>query len=110
MRLPRQVCPATRSGHARARPVAHVLPASTATVNFQNNADIPTIATLRWGGIDVGNCGATPGSSCGIGSELVWYDVYAKRVDTNEQVATKTGVYGNSSVVLVKDGGGYRLV
>lgn len=110
MRLPRQVHPASRTGPSGARTSAHVIPASAATVRFQNNADIPTIATLRWGGIDVGNCGTTPGSSCGIGSELVWYDVYAKRVDTNEQVASKSGVYGNSAVVLVKDGAGYRLV
>lgn len=110
MRLPRQGRPASRTGPSPTRAAAQVQPAGTATVNFQNNADIPTIATLRWGGIDVGNCGATPGSSCGIGSELVWYDVYAKRVDTNEQVASKNGVYGNSAVVLVKDGAGYRLV
>lgn len=110
MRLPQRIQPATRAIPGRSQPTAQVLPAGAATITYQNNADIPTIATLRWGGIDVGNCGATPGKSCGIGSELVWYDVYAKRVDTNELVASKTGVYGNSSVVLVKDGAGYRLV
>ena len=110
MKLPQRVQPATRTGTGHSFPSAQVLPAGASTLNYQNNADIPTIATLRWGSFDVGNCGATPGKSCSIGSELVWYDVYAKRVDTNEVVATKNGVYGNSSVVLVKDGAGYRLV
>jgi hypothetical protein len=87
-----------------------VLPSGAATINFQNNSDTPVIATLRWGDIDVGNCGTAPGGSCGIGSELVWYDVYAKRADTNQLLATKRGVYGNSSVVLVNDAAGYRLI
>jgi hypothetical protein len=87
-----------------------ITPAATTSITFQNNANVPAIATVRWGDIDVGNCGAAPGGSCGVGTELVWYDVYVKRADSNALLASKKGVYGNSSVVLANDGTDYRLV
>jgi hypothetical protein len=111
MKLPQQTHPTLRKqpfvSTIRALAIA---PAATTAITFQNNADVPAIATVRWGDIDIGNCGAVPNGSCGVGTELVWYDVYVKRADSNALLASKKGVYGNSSVVLANDGAGYRLV
>jgi hypothetical protein len=112
MKLPPQMNPILRNRPplALAAPAAAIAPAATTAITFQNNADAPAIATVRWGDIDVGNCGAAPDSSCTVGTEWVWYDVYAKHAATNALLASKKGVYGNSSVVLVQDAGGYRLI
>jgi hypothetical protein len=110
-----KLCEKVYSGSHRpssvvAIPGSALQPAATTAITFQNNTDVPAIATVRWGDIDVGNCGAAAQGACGVGTELVWYDVYVKRADTNALLASKQGVYGNSSVVLVNDGSRYRLV
>src|SRR5215813_3556108 len=112
MKLPQQTPPSLRKQQAfrSTTQMPALAPAATTAITFRNNADVPAIATVRWGDIDVGNCGAAPHGSCGVGTELVWYDVYTKHAITNAVLANKKGVYGNSSVVLVNDGAGYRLV
>jgi hypothetical protein len=112
MKLPQQTNPILRDRQSFVftMPVSAIQPAATTTITLQNNADVPAIATVRWGDIDIGNCGAAPNASCGVGTELVWYDVYVKHATTNALLASKKGVYGNSSVVLANDGAGYRLV
>src|SRR5262245_30676544 len=105
MKLPQQISPVSR--HMRAMVIASqrggVKPVAATTITFQNNADVPAICTVRWGGIDIGNCGAKENGSCRVGTEWVWYDVDVKRADDNQSLASKDGVYGNSTVVLVKE-------
>jgi hypothetical protein len=78
-------------------------------ITFVNNADILARSKVQWGAFFISECTADPGKMCELPTELVWYDVYVYSANTGEEIARKGGVYGNSTVVLVKEGDKYIL-
>jgi hypothetical protein len=83
---------------------------SSTAIQCRNESDITVEFQVQWGVIFVGKTTAAPDQTRPIGCEFVWYDVYVTRSSDGAPLARKIGVYGNSTVVLEKQGNIYHLI
>ncbi len=78
-------------------------------IKFKNEADVNAQAQVIWGTSLIGQCTADPGGSCQVPCEWVWYDVYCNDASSGKELASKKGVYADSTVILSKEDGKYTL-
>jgi len=83
---------------------------SSTKINCKNATDGIVEFTVVWALSLVGERTVKPGELGSIGAEFVWYDVFVKDSLSGKPLASKSGVYGNSTVILEKHGDGYIVI
>jgi hypothetical protein len=79
-------------------------------INCRNETDATVEFTVTWAASLVGQSTVQPDGMGSVGTEFVWYDVWVKSSADGMPLASKPGVYGNSTVVLLKRGDVHILI
>jgi hypothetical protein len=82
---------------------------SSTAIKFWNRADVPVLVKEKFWGVINESVTVQPGGEADIADEYVWYDIYVYDLGGATQLASRTSVYGNSSVVLTGSNGKYAL-
>lgn len=85
---------------------------SSTRIYFDNESDLDVTIILLYtagGGFLVSTNSAYRGQRVPLPCERVWYDVHARKLGSDEDIAVKKGVYAKSTVTLKNENGGYVL-
>jgi hypothetical protein len=85
---------------------------ASTNIFFDNESDLDVAIGLLYtvgSGFLVSTNSASKGQRVPLPCEWVWYDVHARKVGSQDDIAVKKGVYANSTVTLKKENEEYIL-